>query len=499
MSASARLPLARAKEALRAGAYTLALESIALAPPSAQSLLIEAQIANRQGRSARVVEVLTSPAATSVFCDRGERSLASAMLAVAALALRDTRAAAKYERAIGAEGDLPAKVAGDVGYYVAVLAWMRDDAQAALAAIARCPAKDPAARARLLLLRGWVEAAGGDFQAQARYVLDAIGLLEAEAPGEVALLANAAHALSALLRELYIPQAGPAIERLSRTLAWTPDLHVERFQTLRTLAWHHALAGRYIPAMRGLAQAKAEALTPAEQMLAHLDHADVAQAIGERYSLIAELALADEAYARIAWENVNGEAAIATIVAAQIYAAVDRERAQAYYAHAERLRESIAPTLALAHGRRVDAFFNEAASHVLAHDDPKRAGEAALEAMRVFERLGYRWRAGRAALQGYELTGDSHLLDRARELFAAYPESWLARTTEERYAGVQRKVTPRQREVLDLILQGKEDVEIARALGMRAPTVKVHRMALYKRYGVTRRYQLVAAAQQKSA
>lgn len=57
-------------------------------------------------------------------------------------------------------------------------------------------------------------------------------------------------------------------------------------------------------------------------------------------------------------------------------------------------------------------------------------------------------------------------------------------------------VTPRQREVLELLVQGKSNKEIARALHLGEGTVKVHMAALFRTLGVsTRAAAAVAGAQ----
>lgn len=53
------------------------------------------------------------------------------------------------------------------------------------------------------------------------------------------------------------------------------------------------------------------------------------------------------------------------------------------------------------------------------------------------------------------------------------------------------KLTKRQEQVLDGIMHGATNSEIAKALGLKEPTVKMHLKALFRAKGVTSRLELV--------
>jgi hypothetical protein len=284
MAEQAQLALARAEDAYRAGSYSEVLTLLETVPPSARSVLLLARVAQRRRQHGKVIELLTTGEGAALL-DRAQKPVAYAILAVAAQNLRLDREAEWYESQIELTDELPPAAVADIVYYRAMLAWMRGSVESGLTLLEQQPDESAETRARFLLLRGWLEASRGALRQQAYCVHRALELLLAEAPAEGALLANGAHALSALVRELHFPEGVALVERLARDMRWTADLHAERFQLLRTLAWHDALAGRYIVALRGFARAKAIALTPVERMLAHMDHAEVAAAIGERVSM----------------------------------------------------------------------------------------------------------------------------------------------------------------------------------------------------------------------
>ena len=56
------------------------------------------------------------------------------------------------------------------------------------------------------------------------------------------------------------------------------------------------------------------------------------------------------------------------------------------------------------------------------------------------------------------------------------------------------KLTPRQREVLELLMQGKSNRDIAQELNLSENTVKVHMVGVFRVLGVTSRTEAVVAA-----
>lgn len=55
----------------------------------------------------------------------------------------------------------------------------------------------------------------------------------------------------------------------------------------------------------------------------------------------------------------------------------------------------------------------------------------------------------------------------------------------------ERGISPREREVISLMLEGNDNKSIARALGISANTVKVHASSVFRKLGVQSRFELV--------
>lgn len=65
-------------------------------------------------------------------------------------------------------------------------------------------------------------------------------------------------------------------------------------------------------------------------------------------------------------------------------------------------------------------------------------------------------------------------------------------------ASICMKLTARQREVLAVLMQGKSNKEICRALNLAEPTVKNHVTAILKAFNVTNRTEAVVKATKAS-
>jgi DNA-binding NarL/FixJ family response regulator len=77
------------------------------------------------------------------------------------------------------------------------------------------------------------------------------------------------------------------------------------------------------------------------------------------------------------------------------------------------------------------------------------------------------------------------------------PQALRMRSAEPQLGADETPLTPRQRDVLELIVQGMSNKEIARALNLGEGTVKVHVAALFRVLGVTSRTAAAAAGMRR--
>jgi LuxR family maltose regulon positive regulatory protein len=62
-------------------------------------------------------------------------------------------------------------------------------------------------------------------------------------------------------------------------------------------------------------------------------------------------------------------------------------------------------------------------------------------------------------------------------------------------SGIKESLSPRERNIIELIAAGQTNKEIARSLGITPETVKTHLKNIFVRFSVTKRSQAVARAQ----
>jgi DNA-binding CsgD family transcriptional regulator len=397
-------------------------------------------------------------------------------------------------RAEGAAIDLADVGRGELAltiYYLATAACYRNDFASAETWLNAHAPKEPPMRARYLLLRGFAAAATGDMAKQLELSDAAIKLLRREAPEETYLLAQAAHIVAVLIRELPCDGYGDALQALERELEWPAELDLMRFWVLRALGWKSALVGDFERAMTHLLRAAFFTNEPLVRVYAHLDRATVAIFAGERSSARSEFSAAIATVDQTDWSSVHTEAIAVLPFAAQVAAELgEADDAARLCDLAASLQPQIAARWALAHGGRFSAFLNEAVAFAHYDADRARALRAGEEAYETFAKLGYAWRAGRLAalLAGANL---APWRERAERWLSYYGGSPLLRLLQPKR---MPPLSRRQREVHRLMAQGKTGGEIAAQLGISTFTVRNHERLVMRAFGVHRRIELLDTA-----
>jgi len=358
-----------------------------------------------------------------------------------------------------------------------------------------------AARAAYYQLRSWIAARRDNYAEQARLLTLAAKYLLDGSRTDVGLLADVARTLATLNRDLALPDVAVVVERLVAEIPWTEDLAIAHFNAVRDLGWHHALQGRFLPALRLLHRAEALAPSRAWCMMALLDRAQLARWAGEPASSQATLFHALDLEPQVIWDQTDDEERWALLVAADACAELDALRAHALLERFDALAGGFAPRLAARTDRRVGAYrllVAGAVQHALGHDT------AAIESYRAsyvaFSEVGYRWRAAICAERLFALTRERSWLALGGELVREYPDSWIARDLAAAGADIDdavRSLTPREREVLHGLLSGMRVTQIAGRMNISPHTAKHHATAIYRAFGVESQSGLMAEAKHR--
>lgn len=382
---------------------------------------------------------------------------------------------------------------------LALQAWLRDDLPLCLRR-ARFgeAAVDQNVRAYAVSLRSWTYSSRNDFIAQARLLEETLNLTLSAPTPDVGLAAETLRTLSHRCRELYLPKHFAAVCTATRDLAWTADVQVLRYNTLRHIGWTHALDGRYITGLQELAVARDIAPGPELAALSTLDAAWVSWVSGEKNAAQAHLRHALAVIDRVAWEQQTGAEVRGLLLAAELSAMIDGDgaKARALLSEYDRVKGQLSILFERRHNRSFEPIEDYARAVVLSAGGDRAFSRKLLKrAFAEFSGLGYEWRAARCALLMHESGCGDGWLAAAKEKAKNYPRSFtgarIQRIESENGTALLSRLTPKQREVLRELATGSPIDEVAATLHMSRNTVRVHVQRIYRVLGVRSRIELL--------
>ena len=381
----------------------------------------------------------------------------------------------------------------------------REDLIEAEALLGACTSTDPNLAARVKFGRSWVRWSRGKTAEQAALLIEALELLQRAAMADVGLMAQCAFSLAVITREYHIPRCTAVVADALETIAWTNDLRMEHFQTLRASAWSQALQGAYIPAIRQLQAARDIAPSAYFEVLSRFDRAMVSRIAGERASFEAEALGAAELALALDWTLPSGEESTALLVGAELLSGIDAELAATLLKRCEEARPHVSHAMATRHDPKIVALASLAAASIAgARNDTNALRRAAKTAFDIYDGLGVQWRAAWCALLLYRAGCGDEWLSIARANVADYPRSFIA-SELARFDGQRsrvksvidagkRELTARQREIFGLLMDGLSIDDIATQLICSRNTVRIHVGAIYRKFGVRNRIELLTQA-----
>ncbi len=336
--------------------------------------------------------------------------------------------AALVEARVNAFSTRDVGVVAEYEYFEGRHAWSSRDLVSAQAHAvnATCPALPD--HARTLQLQALIAASRGDYAAQVAFLRGGLEHIAAFDERDIFLEATLLEQLAGLMTDLYLPEEIRIVVARTASLEWTEAMKEQRYSIARCLGWCEAIGGNDLAAFRWLRDAAELAPSADLRVVATLDRCILAREMGQ--DLMAEDALdhAQRLADKVDWAKSAGDFRGGLLWLAEATAPRDPARARGYVARYKKIGKPMDPLLLARSDPRWTALEQFAFGTVAEHDGEKsRAVQHFLEALTIWKKAGYAWRAARAALRLHELTGERHYAAVARAQAAKFAASWLTR------------------------------------------------------------------------
>jgi len=390
----------------------------------------------------------------------------------------------------------------DAQFYKALLAWLEHEHRESEDLVtAQTRDGEPNNRARGHFLLSWIALRRRDVGRQVQELVSALNILdEAEEPDEY-YRAKALRTLTTLGRELPLVDESQRMRDTYAAIPWAPGTRLEQFQTARNLGWIDALQGDELAAFRRFREASALAPSEHWRVICLTDRAYLARNTGEKTFAHDVLLEAHEMAQHLSWHETQREERSSLFVLAELFATIDPALSQKYLAQFRSLQTSVMLGISYEGDPRMRAFAAYSSGKALLELGETAGGIAMLmEARDIFEAFHYGWRTALCALGLHKATGESRWLVEARQQIAPWPRSWIAREVAAASDATadSRVLSKAQRRVLELLVEGKSNAEIGKALGRSPYTVRNHIAQLFRTYHVTNRTRLAALFKQRA-
>ena len=361
---------------------------------------------------------------------------------------------------------------------------------------------DPSIASAAFAYRAWLHAGNQNYEAHIEDLVRAVRYATGDAPCDVATLATSIHALAQVSFEMANGAGVAAARAASEALAWTPDVAVQHFATIRALGWDAFMRGSAGQAQWAFKEARAVAPSSIWRIMGHLDRAFVARTSGNEFWALEELAQADALAFEAAWESSYGEERQVLVLLAVLHAPGDAARAQRYATMYSRMgTENVNPSYAVHGDRRALAHARYAQGRIEQTLGRRTAAiEALREAFDIFESASFHYRAVLTATALAELTADERWRRAALAHAGRYPNCPLAASAEtavERELAMPAQLSAVQRQIARAVWNGVDEAELSRRFSRSQYRIQRQIEAVFAAFEVGSREELHAEAQRR--
>ncbi len=363
---------------------------------------------------------------------------------------------------------------------------------------------DPSLASGAYAFRAWLHAGREDYDAHIADLCRAVGFATSTDASDLdlATIAPSIHALAQVGLETANADAVAAARRASDAIAWTPDLGVSHYFTIRAFGWDAFMRGRAGEAQWAFKDARMRAPAVTWRVMSHLDRAYVARISRNEFWTAEELAQADALAYDVRWGETHGEERQVLVMLAVLHAPTDAPRAQRYASMYSQLgTENVDPSLALYKDPRAAGFENYAVGRIEQTLGRREPAIAALKtAYDAFERASFHYRASVTAAALAELTGEDAWRQASQEHASRYPDSPLttfAEAAQARGDAMPAQLSPLQRQIATALWSGAEPAELSKRFSRSAYTIDNQIGAVLRAFGVESRRELADEARRR--
>lgn len=362
---------------------------------------------------------------------------------------------------------------------------------------------DPSIASAAYAYRAWLHAGNENYTEHVADLIRAVKYATGPAPVDVGTLATSIHALAQVSFETADAEGIAAARLASEALAWTPDVRVAQFQTIRAFGWDAFMRGNPGQAQWAFKEARTLAPTATWRIMGHLDRAYVARISRNEFWAMEELAQADALAFEVPWEASYGEERQVLVALSVLHAPTDAPRAQRYATMYSRMgTESVNPALAVHGDKRATGHKQYAQGRI---DQMLGRREAAVrslhEAHAIFEHASFWYRATLAAMALAELTGEDHWRQAAIKHATHYPDCPLASHADESVArehAMPNQLSPLQRQIARALWSGADVEDLSRRFSRSIYRIGRQIESVYQAFGVTSRGALLDEARRRA-
>lgn len=425
-----------AKTVFYAGRYGDFL-SLVDGPPSALSpslCLLAAKALSRIGRSEESLELLETLADPARFGpDLAVHALLQRAIVEVAIGRESSFVSCLDEAARLVVSSRDPELAFRLQLHQAMHAWTKRDFSAtATYARSAMSSTHPETLALAGQFLGFVAASRGRYMEQIAILENALAELDRMPTRDLWVEASILHNISGIIQDLYLPAVARRMSDRAEAIEWPEELTLPRHHILRSLAYFRSLGSDPFLPFEYLDRASATAPTDGWKFISRLDRLFLYQEMsGDRilrnYDAAKEMQHAEDLAARIDWTTSHGEDRYGLLVLSELLSKSRPRDAAAYLAQYRQSRQSMSPTLMGRSDARWTAIEDFVEGIVVtANGDAARGVELIGKAFTFWDDVGFSWRATRAAIKLYELTGEERHIDWAFRESRRYPYSWLS-------------------------------------------------------------------------